>query len=167
MQVDSLNTQDVVFELKIKPPYYSKVWREIYLLLFFNIGLILGSVTFFSKHWLIIEICIFALLVFKLVRKRSRHIFKVIFDLKERKLLLHYYQYVFFSFEQTVSFNDLSIKYRHKVFGRGKIPKTLEFFRGGKFIAELREKYNLGWQVHEINEMYNHCKQYCTYEKHD
>jgi hypothetical protein len=167
MKENSLHTQDVVFELKIKPPFYSKVWREIYLLLFFNIGLILGSVTFFSKHLIIIEICILALLVFKLVSKRSRHIYKVTLVLKEKKLLLHYYQYVFFCFVQPIYFKELSLAYRHKVFGRGKIPKTLEFYKQKHFTAEIREKFNLGWQVYEINEIYNLCKNYCTNENHD
>ena len=41
-----VNTMNI-FEAKEKNNIFHKMWREIYLLLFFNIGLLFGNITFF------------------------------------------------------------------------------------------------------------------------
>jgi hypothetical protein len=164
MKGNNLFTSLVIFELKNKPSIFNKVWSETYLLLFLNIGLLIGSTTFFIKHVIIIEILVVALFILKLISKRSRQVYKVVIDIEEKKLLLEYYQYVFFSFVKKINLQELSLTYRHKIFGRGKIPKTLEFFECNRFSAEIREKFNLGWKIAEIKEIFNLCNKYCSNE---
>jgi hypothetical protein len=142
------------FEIKEYPTFFHRTWRETYFLLFFNLGLIIGNVAFFSKHYLIIELCVFGLLIFKLINKRNRQIIKLIFDDKHEVLIISYLQFVFFRFTKTINYNLLQYNYRYKTYVRGKAPKTLELKEREGFVAEIKQKYNFGWTNQEVESIY-------------
>ena len=140
-----------VFEVKEYKPSLHRLWREIYLLLFFNLGLIIGNVTFFTKYYLIIELLVFGILLYSLTNKRNRQINKLVFDYDQKLLMIHYIQFVFLKCTRIIPYPLIQYNYRYKIYLRGKAPKTLEFMRGRIFVAEIKQKYNLGWTDEEID----------------
>jgi hypothetical protein len=153
-----LNDKAELFEIKEMGTFFHKVWQEIYLLLFFNIGLIVGNVSFYSKYYLIIELCLFGLLLYRLFNKRNRHIYKIKFDDNNQILTIFFYQFITFKFNYNIPYKFIKVSYKHKIYGRGKIPITLEFKENKKFIAEIKQKYNIGWTNEEIERIYNRIK---------
>jgi|GEM_PF-2382947 len=151
-----------IFEVKYKTNLFHKVWNELYLLLFFNLGLALGNVSFFTSNYLIIELCVFGLLIFSLFNKRNRYTYKLQFNDEDNFLSIYYCQFIILKFEQKIDFKDLQISYMHKRYGRGKIPKTLEIKNKNNFIVEIRQKYNLGWTNKELDEVYDKLEKIST-----
>lgn len=144
----------MIYELKDGRNIFHKVWNEIYLLLFFNIGLLLGNVSYFTKNYLIIELCVFILLIYRLFNKRNRHVFKIELNDEGKVLKVYYYQFIVLKFEQEIPYKALQLNYKHKQYGRGKVPKTLEFRQRNTFVVEIKQKYNLGWTNEELDNIY-------------
>lgn len=143
---------DIVFEIKELPSIFNRIWREIYMLLLFNIGIIIGGLNFYKKHYLIIELCFLLLLAYKLSNKKSRQIYKIAFS--EHKLVLTYYQFIFLSFVKIIPYGNLQFNYKNKLYIRGEVTKTLEFKENNDFIGEIKYSHNLGWTDNEINNIY-------------
>jgi hypothetical protein len=146
----------IVFEIGKKPALLYKAWREIYHLLFFNIGLAIGNIAFYSKYYLIIDLCVFGLLLIKLFSNRGRQICKLLFNDEEKVLTVFYYQFIAFRFTKKITYNMFNYSYKHKLYRRAITPKTLEFRREKKLVAEIKQKYNLGWTNEEVDNIY--CK---------
>jgi hypothetical protein len=145
----------IVFEInKDNRNIFLKVWNEIYVLFFFNIGLIIGNVRFFSSYLYIIEICLFFLLINRLLSKKNKHVYKVELDVKEETLKVYYYQFVVLKFMKEIPLKLLEVNYNYKVYMRGKVPKTLEIKRNKKLVVEIRQEYNIGWTNEEIDRIY-------------
>ncbi len=151
-----------IFEVKSETNIFHKVWNELYLLLFFNIGLALGSVSFFTSNYLIIELCVLALLIYSLFSKRNRHTYKIQLNYEEEFLSVYYYQFIVLRFEQRIYFKTLHVNYRYKRYGRGKIPKTLEIRNNNNLIVEIKQKYNFGWTNDELDEISDRLKKIMT-----
>lgn len=147
------------FEIKKVPSFLDRVWSELYLLFFFNLGLIIGAFEFFSKYYLIIEILVFAIFLLQVFSKRNRQAYKLTFEDYHKKLIIHYYQFVKKSYAYEIPYKRLNFEYRNKIYGRRKIPKTLELKDEEVFIIEIRQKYNLGWTNEEIDDIYNKLKE--------
>lgn len=147
-----------IFEVKEKNNMLCLLGNEIYLLLFFNIGLLFGNITFFSNNYLIIELCVFVLLIYSLFNKRNRYVYRLLLNPESKILTIYFYQFVVWKFEQNIQFNSLQVNYRHKLYGRGKIPKTLELKRDNILIAEIKQKYNVGWKNEELENLYEELK---------
>ena len=147
-----------IYKIKEQTTIFHKVWQEIYLLLFFNLGLIIGNIKFYTKYYLIIEVCIFSLLLYKLLNKKNRHIYKLSFNDNKQILSVSFYQFIVYKFTYDIPYKLLKVHYKHKLYGRGKIPMTLEFRKNEKLVAEIRQKYNIGWSNEEIDNIYNRIK---------
>lgn len=145
----------MVFEIKQERKLFYKAWREIYHLLFFNIGLVIGNVAFYSEYYLIIELCVVWLLLIKLFSKRSRQIYKLIFNDKEKALEISYYQLIVFRVTQKINYNQINYSYKQKLYRRAIMPQTLELRRGKELVAEIKQKYNLGWSNEEVDNIYS------------
>ncbi|TKG87657.1 hypothetical protein EYV94_28110 [Puteibacter caeruleilacunae] len=147
-----------IFEIEDNRSVFRKVWNEMYLLLCFSLGLALPDFTFFKRHYLIIGVVVFLLFLYKLFNPRNRHVFGIELDDKNNILCICCYQFVFFEYRQEISYELLQISYKHKLYGRGRIPKTLEFRKEDRLVAEIKEKYNLGWTNEEIESIYEALK---------
>lgn len=147
-----------IFEVKNEVNFFHKVWKELYLLLFFNIGLALGNISFFTSNYLIIELCVLILLIYSLFNKRNRYVYKIKLNYEEELLSVYYCQFIFLKFEQRIYFKTLHVYYRYKRYGRGKIPKTLEIKNNNNLIVEIKQKYNLGWTNDELDKIYDRLK---------
>jgi hypothetical protein len=145
----------IEFEIKKNSTIFHKVWQEIYLLFFFNLGLVIGNTLFFTKYYLVIELCVFGLFLYQLFNKRNRQVYKLLLNEKEKNLTVFYYQFIALKFTQNITFDLLQVEYKHKLYGRGKIPKTLELKRNRVLIAEIKQKYNFGWTNEQIDDIYN------------
>lgn len=143
-----------IFEIKEIPSFSHRMWSELYLLLFFNLGLIVGAFDFFSKHYLIIEFFVFAIFLLQGFSKRNRQVYKLTFNDQQKKLIIHYFQFVKISYANEVPYERLNFEYRNKLYGRRKIAKTIELKEEGEFIVEIRQKYNIGWTNEMIDDMY-------------
>jgi hypothetical protein len=142
----------IVFEIKEHPSIFYRVWREIYTLLLFNIGVIIGGLNIYKKHYLIIEFCFLLLLAYKLFNKKGRQIYKIVFS--EHKLVITYYQFIFLSFIRIIPYDNLQFNFKDKLYIRGEVTKTLEFKENNDFIGEIKYRHNLGWTDNEINNIY-------------
>jgi hypothetical protein len=142
----------IVFEIKELPSIFNRVWREIYTLLLFNVGVIIGGLNIYKKHYLIIELCFLLLLAYNLFNKKSRQIYKVAFS--EHKLTLTYYQFIILNFIKIIPYGNLQFNFKNKLYIRGDVTKTLEFKENNDFVGEIKYGHNLGWTDNEINIIY-------------
>ena len=143
-----------IFEIKHKMNIFHRVWNELYLLLFFNV-LALLNIPFFNSNYLIIEICVLALLLYRLFNKSDRQVYKLLINDDGEFLSVFYFYFIILKFEKKIYFKSLQVNYNYKRYARGKIPKTLEIKRDNILIAEIRQKYNLGWTSEELDEIYD------------
>ena len=148
----------MIFETKKEAKLSYKAWSELYHLLFFNIGLVIGNITFYSEYYLVIETSVFFLLLIKLFSKRSRQIYKLIFNDEGKILKIFYYQFFVLKYTKGIIYDELNYSYKQKLYRRAILPKTLEFRKGEKLVAEIKQKYNLGWSNMEIDNIYSKLK---------
>lgn len=96
--------------------------------------------------------------MYSLFNKRNRYVYKLLLNADSKILTIYFYQFVVLKFEQNIHYNSLQVNYRHKLYGRGKIPKTLELKRDNTLIAEIMQKYNIGWKNEELENIYEKLK---------
>ncbi len=144
-----------IYEIKKEITVFHKVWKEINSLLSFNVGLIIVNITFYSQHYIVIELFVFSILLYNLYNKKNRRIYKIQFDDDTQIITLYFYQYIFFKFIYDIPYKATRVIYKHKVYCRGKIPLTLDIKQNNKFIGEIKQKYNMGWTNEEIDNIYN------------
>ena len=92
----------------------------------------------------------FICLILQFYNKRNRQIFKIFFDDKSKLVTIYFKNYLSKVKHKTIQYNDISFTYKPKLFGRRKIPMTLEIRNKNKFIGEIKHKYNIGWKDSEI-----------------
>lgn len=153
-----------VFEIKKIPGILVKLYQDLVLILAFNVGLIIGSPKFFTRYWLAIEMIMILFLVIKALRKRNRQVYKLVFNESLQMLTIEFFHFGKLKSSSIIPYNLLAYSYKHKFYGRGKIPLTLEIFNNKKFCAEIRHKYNLGWKDSEIAEIKNMISQVASKE---
>lgn len=144
-----------VFEIKTVPHFFKRIYQEFILIFSFNLGLVIGAPEFFSGNWLLIESIILFFILVKVLRKRNRQIYKLTFNGGTQSLEIEYFYFAKLKANITIPYSTLEFTYKHKLYGRGKIPLTLEIFNQRKFCAEIRHKYNLGWKDNEIENIKN------------
>lgn len=144
----------IIFEIKEPKNLFNRVWNDLYLLLFFNIGLIIGNFSFFTEYYLLIELFTLSLFIYKLFNKRTRQVHKLVLNDNNKILCIHFYHLLFFKTTYNISYELLSIQYKNKLYRRGVIPKTIELRENGKLIVEIKQKYNLGWTNEELDDIY-------------
>lgn len=151
MSYDSLNSI-ITFESKheMRPKVARRLWLNFGVPMFFYVGLAVGHPPFFASNLLIIHSIFLVILTVKIVSPRSRLIMKLEFDDNQRMLNVFYNQYVFYDNTISILYKNTSFKYRYKIFRRGDMPKTLEIFKSGKYIGEIRENNKIGWSKEEL-----------------
>lgn len=147
-----------IFEIKNKTSIFLKPWNDLYLLLFFNLGIIIGNLLSIRINYLAIEVFIIGLLIIQLLNKRNRQIYKIIFNDQEKVLNICYVNFLNFNGNCCLSYDEIQYNYRNKIFGLRKIPLTLEIKERGYLVGEIKHKYNLGWEDNEIDEIHNRLK---------
>ena len=150
-----------IFEPERKMNFFHRVWGELYLLLFFNV-LALVNIPFFTSNYLIIELCILALLLYRLLNKSDRLVYKLIINNEGEFLSVYYFAFIVFKVEQKINFKSLQVNYKYKQYARGRIPKTIEIKKDNVLKVEIRQKYNLGWTDEELDEIYNKLETCCN-----
>ncbi|TKG88011.1 hypothetical protein EYV94_27675 [Puteibacter caeruleilacunae] len=146
------------FEIQDNRSAFRKVWDEMYKLVVVSLILIFADFPFFKRHYIIIGGVVCMLFLYKLFNPRNRHVFRIELDDKNNILCICYYQFIFFEYRQEISYEALKISYKHKLYRRGAIPKTLEFRQEDRLVAEIKEKYNIGWTNEEIESIYEALK---------
>lgn len=137
-------------ELAMRPNVIRRLWMNFGVPIFFYIGLAIGYPPFFLNNLFLISALFFFILIIKISSPRSRLIVKFEFDDDQKILHIVYNQFVFYYFTISVSYEHLSFKFRHKIFRRGDMPKTLEFFKSGQFIGEIRANNKIGWTKNKL-----------------
>lgn len=140
-----------IIEIKISQTTLSRLWKETDIFVMFMILLLFNYHKFSSRRFMILESCTILALFLKLQYSRSRQIYKLEFN--ENELILSYYQYIFFRFTKKINYNFLKINYRYKFYIKGDPTKTFEFKKNSCLIAEIREKYNIGWSKEDISNL--------------
>ena len=93
----------IIFEIKEPKNLFNKVWNDLYLLLFFNIGLIIGNFSFFTEYYLLIELFTLSLFIYKLFNKRNRQVYKLVLNDNNKTLYIHFYHFIFFRTTYNIS----------------------------------------------------------------
>lgn len=130
--------------------WYHRVNVELYYLLIINLVLIAVNYQFFIRFLELIELIIFLLIVLSQFRKNNRIVFKVIFDDNNKKLDVHFYQFIITNFAVSIPYSQLNYKYNLKSYGIGNVMNALVFLSSKKSIAEIKEKNSIGWTKDEI-----------------
>jgi len=145
----------VLFELNGKRRnIFKTISYELYLLLIFNIGLLIGIVYYAHLNVFVIEVFVFFIFIIWLSKKRNRLVYKIEIDTIGETLKVYYYQYVFLKYKKEIPLNLLKVNYDFKIYMRYNVPKTLEIKRNNKLIVEIKQNHNIGWTDLEIDHIY-------------
>lgn len=141
----------MIFTLNKTPSLAKRLWINFGVpVLAVFVGLVIGYTPFYLKFMHEIHIALIIFLALKASSPRSRIILKLEFDDSQSMLRIFYNQYVFYYNTVSISYKNTLFKYRYKIFRRGDIPKTLEIFKSGKYIGEIRENNKIGWTKEDL-----------------
>ncbi|MCW3466898.1 hypothetical protein [Chitinophaga nivalis] len=106
--------------------------------------------SWYKAHILWVELGFVGSVLLSMLSKKQRYIYQISLNNDANTCIIRYYQFLFLQFEKTISYEDLSFLYERTLYRKGTSPLTLRIKEHGKMIAEIREKYNLGWSNEEI-----------------
>ncbi len=135
-------------------------WKVILMWFFIiNLSIFTALIHYFSYNIIYGEIAYATLIIALLSRKSYRYVTCVSFDNKKGMCIVSYYQFHFFKFRKEIRYMQLNYKYEKMQFTRLEFAITLRIKDGDNMIADIREKYNMGYTNEEIAEIANKIKQ--------
>lgn len=134
-----------IFEIKVGWKKKLRIFSPvIYCMIGGNFIYLKNYKDWFLDNFIIAELIILLVVVVFNMGNKERHVYAVIFNDELRSCTIKYYRLSLIKFEKTISYTDLNYTYDYALYRR-KVPMTLKIRRKSRMVAEIREKYNLGW----------------------
>ncbi|WP_126249197.1 hypothetical protein [Chitinophaga rhizosphaerae] len=151
---------NIVFEIPVGKMKVVPSWKDILTAqIICHMAFLSALLKQYLNNIVLFELAALALCIAYMARKKARFVYYISFDDAHNICTVKYKQFQFLKFKTEIKYEELDFKYTHIMFYRGQIPLTLRIIKNGKIIADIREKYNLGFSNEEIQEMKTYVEQ--------